>query len=85
MAALRVVIESAGGYTVVEGETLPMLPGDLVLTPSWTWHDHANDSDAPMMWLESPRPGRAGGIRTPRRAPRSTRARLGVTATRSMA
>lgn len=52
MAALRVVIESAGGYTVVEGEKLPMLPGDLVLTPSWTWHDHANDTDAPMMWLD---------------------------------
>jgi gentisate 1,2-dioxygenase len=29
-----------------------MFPGDLVLTPNWTWHDHANDTDAPMIWLD---------------------------------
>lgn len=51
-AALRMVIESSGGYTAVNGEKLAMLPGDLVLTPSWMWHDHANDSDAPMIWLD---------------------------------
>src|SRR5262249_30061046 len=34
------------------GERLPMYPGDLVLTPNWTWHDHANDTDAPMIWLD---------------------------------
>jgi gentisate 1,2-dioxygenase len=33
-AALRMVIESRGGYTAVNGEKLAMLPGDLVLTPS---------------------------------------------------
>jgi gentisate 1,2-dioxygenase len=51
-AALRFIIESTGGYTVVNGEMIPMLPGDLVLTPNWTWHDHANDSDSPMIWLD---------------------------------
>jgi gentisate 1,2-dioxygenase len=51
-AALRFIIESTGGYTVVNGETIPMLPGDLVLTPNWTWHDHANDSESPMIWLD---------------------------------
>jgi len=51
-AALRFIIESTGGYTVVNGETIPMLPGDLVLTPNWTWHDHANDSDTAMIWLD---------------------------------
>ena len=51
-AALRLIIESQGGYTVVDGQRIPMLPGDLVLTPGWTWHDHANDSDAPMLWLD---------------------------------
>ncbi len=51
-AALRMIIESKGGYTVVNGDRIPMLPGDLVLTPNWTWHDHANDSDTPMMWLD---------------------------------
>jgi gentisate 1,2-dioxygenase len=51
-AALRMIIESTGGYTVVNGGTIPMLPGDLVLTPNWTWHDHGNDSDTPMLWLD---------------------------------
>lgn len=51
-AALRFVIESKGGYTVVNGDRVPMLPGDLVLTPNWNWHDHCNDTDAPMIWLD---------------------------------
>jgi gentisate 1,2-dioxygenase len=51
-AALRLIIEGRGGYTVVNGERVPMSPGDLVLTPNWSWHDHANDTDAPMIWLD---------------------------------
>jgi len=51
-AALRLIIDGRGGYTVVNGERVPMFPGDLVLTPNWTWHDHANDTDAPMIWLD---------------------------------
>jgi len=51
-AALRLIIEGKGGYTVVDGNRLPMSPGDLVLTPRWTWHDHANDTDAPVIWLD---------------------------------
>jgi gentisate 1,2-dioxygenase len=51
-AALRLIIEGKGGYTVVNGDRIPMYPGDLVLTPKWTWHDHANDTDEPMIWLD---------------------------------
>jgi gentisate 1,2-dioxygenase len=51
-SALRFIIEGQGGYTVVNGSCIPMSPGDLVLTPNWTWHDHANDTDAPMIWLD---------------------------------
>jgi gentisate 1,2-dioxygenase len=51
-AALRLIIEGKGGYTVVNGDRIPMYPGDLVLTPKWTWHDHANDTDGPMIWLD---------------------------------
>jgi gentisate 1,2-dioxygenase len=29
-----------------------MAPGDFVITPSWTWHDHGNESDRPMVWLD---------------------------------
>ena len=51
-SALRLIIEGGGGYTVVNGDRIPMFPGDLVLTPNWTWHDHANDTGAPMIWLD---------------------------------
>jgi gentisate 1,2-dioxygenase len=29
-----------------------MEPGDLILTPQLTWHDHSNDSAEPMVWLD---------------------------------
>ncbi len=51
-SALRFALEGAGAYTTVEGERCFMHPGDLVLTPAMTWHDHGNPSDAPMFWLD---------------------------------
>jgi 1-hydroxy-2-naphthoate dioxygenase len=39
-------------YTVVDGEAMPLLPNDLVLTPNWNWHDHHNDSDQVGIWLD---------------------------------
>jgi gentisate 1,2-dioxygenase len=29
-----------------------MAPGDLVLTPSWTWHDHGSDASTPVVWMD---------------------------------
>jgi gentisate 1,2-dioxygenase len=26
--------------------------GDMVLTPAWEWHDHKNEGDRPMIWLD---------------------------------
>jgi gentisate 1,2-dioxygenase len=51
-AALRFIMEGGGGYTAVEGEKTLMYPGDLVLTPSWTWHDHGNETDVPIIWQD---------------------------------
>ena len=51
-SALRFVIEGHGAYTAVEGERAMMEPGDFVITPSWTWHDHGNETDQPMVWLD---------------------------------
>jgi gentisate 1,2-dioxygenase len=51
-SALRFVIESAGAYTAVEGERTKMSPGDFILTPSWTFHDHGNPGDGPAIWLD---------------------------------
>lgn len=52
LAALRFVVEGAGAYTTVEGERFRLYPGDLILTPQWTYHDHANDTAEPIIWLD---------------------------------
>jgi len=51
-SAIRFVLEGSGAYTAVDGEKAFMQPGDLVLTPSWRWHDHAHPGDGPMIWLD---------------------------------
>src|SRR5881394_4434175 len=51
-SALRFVLEGKGAYTAVDGERTAMEPGDFVITPSWTWHDHGNDTSEPMVWLD---------------------------------
>ena len=51
-AALRYVLEGKGATTTVGGERLEMYPGDLVLTPSWHWHDHQNHTDEPIIWMD---------------------------------
>lgn len=51
-SALRFIIEGHGAYTAVDGERTLMEPGDFVITPSWTWHDHGNDTSEPMVWLD---------------------------------
>jgi gentisate 1,2-dioxygenase len=51
--ALRLVLDAENGaYTIVDGVRLPMLPGDVLLTPNWSWHGHGNDSGAPAYWLD---------------------------------
>lgn len=50
--ALRFIVEGNGAYTAVNGEKVIMNRGDLVLTPSWMWHDHGNETDTPMIWLD---------------------------------
>lgn len=51
-SALRFVLEGSGAHTAVDGERTRMSPGDFVITPSMTWHDHGNESDTPMFWLD---------------------------------
>ena len=52
-SAIRFVVEGAGGFTVVEGERLPMEPGDLILTPSGLWHEHGHTGTGPVVWLDA--------------------------------
>jgi len=51
-SALRLVIEGDGGYTTVNGERVPMAPGDFIITPAGCWHDHGNDGGEPVVWLD---------------------------------
>jgi gentisate 1,2-dioxygenase len=50
--ALRFIIEGDGAFTAVDGTRVMMASGDLLLTPSFTYHDHGNESAAPMVWLD---------------------------------
>ena len=55
-SALRLVVEGNGAYTAVDGERTLMKPGDFIITPSWTWHDHGHHGkvavDSPVVWLD---------------------------------
>ena len=50
--ALRFIVEGIGAYTTVDGERVAMRPGDFVVTPGWTWHDHGNLGSEPVIWMD---------------------------------
>lgn len=51
--ALRVVVDSEPEmYTIVSGKKIPMLPGDVLLTPNWLWHGHSNESASCAYWID---------------------------------
>jgi gentisate 1,2-dioxygenase len=50
--ASRTILSDRGGYTNVEGERCECRRGDIVFTPNGTWHDHGNDDDEPMIWID---------------------------------
>ena len=60
-SALRFIVEGSGAFTAVNGERTNMRPGDFIITPSWTWHDHGHggnpdahgsDTTEPVVWLD---------------------------------
>ncbi len=50
--ALRVILDSKGSYSTVNGEKTPMETGDVVLTPGWHWHGHGHDGDRAAYWMD---------------------------------
>jgi gentisate 1,2-dioxygenase len=50
--ALRFVLEGGGAHTSVNGERTTMNEGDFIITPPMAWHDHGNESDKPIFWLD---------------------------------
>ncbi|MEE2971245.1 MAG: cupin domain-containing protein [Pseudomonadota bacterium] len=55
MNALRFVVEDGGGVveTIVDGKHCPMSPGDMIVTPAWTWHEHLHDGTSRVIWLDA--------------------------------
>src|SRR5581483_8099018 len=52
-AALRLVLTGKPGtYTIVNGARVDMAPGDVVLTPSWSWHGHTNEAKDTSYWID---------------------------------
>jgi gentisate 1,2-dioxygenase len=51
--AMRVVLEAGPDtYTIVDGKKISMLPGDVLLTPNWCYHGHANASQHDAYWVD---------------------------------
>jgi gentisate 1,2-dioxygenase len=51
--AIRFMLHGQGAYTTIEGDKFLMRRGDLVVTPSMTWHDHGNEGSEPVMWTDA--------------------------------
>ena len=38
---------------IIDGDRVPMEPGDLILTPGWSWHGHVHPGgDEPVVWMD---------------------------------
>jgi len=46
-SAIRFGLTGLQNFTGVEGEDITFAPGDMVLTPRDTWHNHGNTGDTP--------------------------------------
>jgi gentisate 1,2-dioxygenase len=64
-AAMRFVIDgSADVYTITNGEKCLMERGDLVIQPSWGWHNHVNESARDAIWIDGLDSGLMRWLRT---------------------
>jgi gentisate 1,2-dioxygenase len=52
-SAMRLVVVGDGSaYTTTNGEQMFMEPGDLLVQPSFGWHDHSNPGTEPVIWMD---------------------------------
>jgi len=51
-SAMRFIMHGHGAYTAVDGRRISMSEGDFIITPSWSFHEHGNPSDSPVVWLD---------------------------------
>ena len=50
-SAVRFGLNGKGNFTGVDGENIVFGPGDMVLTPNDTWHNHGTVGDEPALNL----------------------------------
>ncbi|MGH8436267.1 MAG: cupin domain-containing protein [Pseudomonas sp.] len=50
--AMRVMLESNGAYSIVNGHKHPMDSGDIVLTPGGYWHGHGHEGMEQAFWID---------------------------------
>ena len=53
MSAVRFGLAGSGARMIIDGDRVPMEPGDLILTPGWSWHRHVHPGgDEPVVWMD---------------------------------
>lgn len=51
--AIRIILDvGPDTYTVVNGTRVDLEQDDVVLTPTWNWHDHSNLGDTTAFWID---------------------------------
>ena len=56
-------------FFVCEHEAFPMERGDVIISPSWTFHDHWNQGATPALWVDGYDNGYCGGVNLNERLP----------------
>jgi gentisate 1,2-dioxygenase len=56
-------------FFVCEGMKFPMRRGDVVISPSWTFHDHWNQGAVPALWIDGYDNGYNNGVNLNERLP----------------
>lgn len=56
-------------FFVCEYEAFPMRRGDVIVSPSWTYHDHWNEGSTPALWVDGYDNGYNGGVNLNERLP----------------
>jgi gentisate 1,2-dioxygenase len=66
----RLVCEApSDAFFVCEHEAFPMERGDVIISPSWTFHDHWNEGSTPALWVDGYDNGYNGGENLNERLP----------------
>jgi len=50
--AMRIMLDSDGAYSIVNGHRHPMNSGDIVLTPGGCWHGHGHEGSRQAFWID---------------------------------